>query len=400
MNTVKILKDSYHVMTKEMIELKRDKMTLAGMVAMPLIFLLLFGFIFPSGSTHENVQMGLVNLDQGAGSNEFITQMETMNNQLATSKNSSYMSFTNYSSVDAAKTAINQGKISGAFVIPPGFSNNVTNGQPANVIINIDNSNPQVAGTVEQVSSGTVSGLNGIIANASVIKLGNEANQQINPQAVIARYTPNIENTIPGASNYFNFLVPGLMVMIGMMRVMDSIPETISKEKEIGTFDGLLSAPIHHISVLLGKTMALTIRGLLECLFVLVFAVLLFGVTVHGNMLLVFVMTFLSLFSFIGIGFMAVALAKDQGGASTIMDLLMFPMMFLSGVIFPIQQMPWIMQEISKLSPLTYAGDAMRKIMLLNANVADVSADIIIVLVFGIVTLAIALPLFSRSVKD
>lgn len=400
MNTVKILKDSYHVMTKEMIELKRDKMTLAGMVAMPLIFLLLFGFIFPSGSTHENVQMGLVNLDQGAGSNEFITQMETMNNQLATSKNSSYMSFTNYSSVDAAKTAINQGKISGAFVIPPGFSNNVTNGQPANVIINIDNSNPQVAGTVEQVSSGTVSGLNGIIANASVIKLGNEANQQINPQAVIARYTPNIENTIPGASNYFNFLVPGLMVMIGMMRVMDSIPETISKEKEIGTFDGLLSAPIHHISVLLGKTMALTIRGLLECLFVLVFAVLLFGVTVHGNMLLVFVMTFLSLFSFIGIGFMAVALAKDQGGASTIMDLLMFPMMFLSGVIFPIQQMPWIMQEISKLSPLTYAGDAMRKIMLLNANVADVSTDIIIVLVFGIVTLAIALPLFSKSVKD
>ena len=103
MNTMKILKDSYHVMTKEMIELKRDKMTIAGMVVMPLIFLLLFGFIFPSGSTHENVQMGLVNLDQGAGSNEFITQMETINNQLATSKNSSYMSFTNYPSVDAAK---------------------------------------------------------------------------------------------------------------------------------------------------------------------------------------------------------------------------------------------------------------------------------------------------------
>ena len=400
MNTMKILKDSYHVMTKEMIELKRDKMTIAGMVVMPLIFLLLFGFIFPSGSTHENVQMGLVNLDQGAGSNEFITQMETINNQLATSKNSSYMSFTNYPSVDAAKIAINQGKISGAVVIPPGFSNNVTNGQPGNVIINIDNSNPQVAGTVEQVSSGTISGLNGIIANASVLKLGNAANQQINPQAIIAPYTPNIENTIPGASNYFNFLVPGLMVMIGMMRVMDSIPETVSKEKEIGTFDGLLSAPVHHISVLLGKTMALTIRGLVECLFVLIFAVLLFGVTVHGNMLLVFVMTFLGLFSFIGIGFMAVALAKDQGGASTIMDLLMFPMMFLSGVIFPIQQMPWIMQEISKLSPLTYAGDAMRKIMLLNANVADVSTDIIIVLAFGLVTLAIALPLFSRSVKD
>ena len=64
---------------------------------------------------------------------------------------------------------------------------------------------------------------------------------------------------------------------------------------------------------------------------------------------------------------MAVSLAKDQGAASTIMDLLMFPMMFLSGLIFPIQQMPWIIQEIFKVESLTCAGDAMRKIMLLNA---------------------------------
>ena len=78
----------------------------------------------------------------------------------------------------------------------------------------------------------------------------------------------------------------------------------------------------------------------------------------------------------------------------------MFPMMFLSGVIFPIQQMPWFMQEIAKLIPLTYAGDAMRKIMLLNANLADVSNDLIILLGFGVITLLIALPLFSRSMKD
>jgi ABC-2 type transport system permease protein len=78
----------------------------------------------------------------------------------------------------------------------------------------------------------------------------------------------------------------------------------------------------------------------------------------------------------------------------------MFPFMFLGGIFFPISQMPWIMQEISKLIPLTYAADAMRKIMLLNANVADVSTDIIILLAFGIITMAIALPLFSRSMKQ
>jgi ABC-2 type transport system permease protein len=74
--------------------------------------------------------------------------------------------------------------------------------------------------------------------------------------------------------------------------------------------------------------------------------------------------------------------------------------MFLGGVMFPIQQMPWILQDVSKLIPLTYAADAMRKIMLLNANVADISTDIIVLLAFGIVTMAIALPLFSRSMKQ
>lgn len=80
-----------------------------------------------------------------------------------------------------------------------------------------------------------------------------------------------------------------------------------------------------------------------------------------------------------------------------IMNILMFPMMFLGGVFFPIQQMPWFMQDISNVIPLTYAADAMRKVMLLNAGVGDVLTEIIILLGFGVVTMAIALPLFRRS---
>ena len=400
MDIIKTLKDSYHVMIKDMIELKRNRVELVTLAIMPLLFLVIFGFIYPSGNSHDNIQMGLVNLDQGAGSNEFIAQMETMNNQLATSKNSSYMSFNNYSSVDAAKTAISQGKIHGAFVIPPGFSNNVTNGQPGNVLIYVDNSNPQNAASIEQVSLGTMSGLNGVLADTNVLKLSSVTNPVINPQAVIAPYTPNIVTTIPGSTNYFNFLAPGLMIMIGMMAVMIGIPEAISKEKEMGTFDGMLSAPINHLSVLLGKTTALSLRGLIQVIFVLIFAVLLFGVTIQGNLLLAFLMVILGIFSFIGIGIMAVSMAGSQGTGTLIMNLIMFPMMFLGGIFFPISQMPWFMQDISNVIPLTYAADAMRKIMLLNANVADVSTDIIILLAFGAITMAIALPLFSRSMKQ
>ena len=393
MGILKTLNDSYYVFIKEMIEFRRNKMELASLAIMPLIFLVMFGFIFPTGGSHENVQMGLVNLDQGAGSNEFITQMETMNNQLATSKNSSYMSFTNYSSVAAAKTAISQGKIHGAFVIPPGFSTNLTNKQPGNVLIYVDNSNPQNAASIEQVSLGTMSGLNGVLADTNVLKLSSITHPVINHQAVIV-------TTIPGSTNYFDFLAPGLMIMIGMMAVMIGIPEAISKEKEMGTFDGMLSAPINHLSVLLGKTTALSLRGLIQVMFVLIFAVLLFGVTIQGNLLLAFLMVVLGIFSFIGIGIMAVSMAGSQGTGTLIMNLIMFPMMFLSGIFFPVSQMPWFMQDISNLIPLTYAADAMRKIMLLNANLADVSTDIIILLAFGVITMLIALPLFSRSMKQ
>lgn len=374
-----------------MLELRRNRMSLAALFMMPLLFLVMFGFIFPTGSTQQHMPMGLVNLDQGPGSNEFIAQLEAMN------KNTSYMNFQNYSSVDEAKSAINKGKIYGAFIIPPGFSENLTSGKSADFTVYIDNSNPQSAMQIQQALSSTVSGMNNIKAEANVVKLGNETNKPVNPQAMIFPYIPNVQTTIPGQTNYFNFLAPGLMIMIVMMSVMTGIPEAISKEKEIGTFDGMLSAPISQISVIIGKTAALCTRGFLQCIIILAIAIVLFGVTIQGSILLAFFMLLLGIFSFIGIGIMAISMSGDQASSSMIVNLLMFPMMFLGGIFYPIQQMPWFMQYISQLIPLTYAADAMRKIMLLNAGIGDVMTQILILMAFGVVTMAIAVPLFRKS---
>ncbi len=391
MDALKILKDSYHVMAKDLLELKRNRMSLAALFIMPLLFLVMFGFIFPSGNTQQHMPMGLVNLDQGQGSNEFISQLEAMN------KNNSYMNFQNYSSVDDAKDAINKGKIYGVFIIPPGFSDNLTNGKSADFTVYIDNSNPQSSMQLQQVLSTTVSGMNNMKAEANVVDLGKATNQPVNPQAMIFPYIPNVQTTIPGQTNYFNFLAPGLMIMIVMMSVMTGIPEAISKEKEMGTFDGMLSAPISQLSVIIGKTAALCTRGLIQCTIILAIAIVLFGVTVQGSILLAFFMLLLGIFSFIGIGIMAISMSGDQASSTMIVNLLMFPMMFLGGIFYPIQQMPWFMQVISQVIPLTYAADAMRKIMLLNAGIGDVMTQIIILVAFGVVTMAIAVPLFRRS---
>jgi ABC-2 type transport system permease protein len=187
------------------------------------------------------------------------------------------------------------------------------------------------------------------------------------------------------------------MIMIVMMTVMTGIPEAISKEKEMGTFDGMLSAPINQVSIILGKTTALCVRGFAQCILILVLAMLFFGVTIQGSIMLAFVMLILGIFSFVGIGIVAVSMSEDQASSTMLVNLLMFPMMFLGGVFYPIQQMPWFMQTISQFIPLTYAADAMRKIMLLNAGIGDVFYQIIILVAFGIVTMAIAVPLFRKS---
>nr|WP_243686786.1 ABC transporter permease [Methanobacterium formicicum] len=192
MDAVKIVKDSYHVMAKDLLEFRRNKMQLAALVMMPLIFLVMFGFIFPSGNTQQHMPMGIVNLDQGQASQEFIAQLDLMN------QNTSFMDFTNYSSVDEAKTQINQGKIYGAFIIPPGFSENLTTGKSGDFTVYIDNSNPQSATQIQQVLSSTVNGLNDMKAQATVLELSKETNQQINPQAIIFPYVPQVSTTIPG----------------------------------------------------------------------------------------------------------------------------------------------------------------------------------------------------------
>jgi len=108
-------------------------------------------------------------------------------------------------------------------------------------------------------------------------------------------------------------------------------------------------------------------------------------------------MMFMGIYGFIGLGIMITSLASDEETASTIMMVLQFPMLFLSGVLFPIQQMPWYMQYVAKVMPLTYAAQAMRKVVVLGAGIGDIMSEIIILFVFGTILLGLSIPLFKRA---
>ena len=334
--------------------------------------------------------IGLVNLDSGYNgsttmSQTFITMLEGINNQTG------IMKITTLSSESAANNMIKAGTLQGAIVLPSNFSQSISTGQQATVKILTDPSNPITSATVSGTMSAIISEMSTIMAQQTTLL----THPTIGNTTALAMVQPYIVPT-PTSTNYFNFIAPGIMAMTVMMSVMTGLPVAISQEKEIGTMDGMMVAPINRLSILLGKTIAQTMRGLIQGVIILALAIGIFGVTIQGSILLVFALLLLGVFSFVGLGIVITSFTKDQETAQMLMMTLMFPMMFLSGVFFPIAQMPWYMQDISKFLPLTYASDALRKVMVLGAGIPQISTELIILIAFGVIMIAIALPVFRK----
>ena len=386
-----IASDSFNIMRKELLEITRNRMALFFMVLMPFLMMIMFGFIYPNNtSMPQNLPVGIIDLSHSQDSAAFIGQLQNV------SASSVKMDFKTVATIDDARDQINRNQLDGAIIIPASFASDEAQGKSANVTVLYDNSNPQVGMQVLAEASGLISGVGGMKSAATVYQLGVKAGEQVNPQAVLAPYQPVAQGTIPG-SNYFDFLAPGLLMMIVMMSAMTGIPEGISQEKERGTFDGVLSSPINPVSIIIGKSVALTCQGFVQGILIFILAVVFFGVHVQGSILLAFGLLFLGVFSFIGLGILFTSISEDQKTSTLIANLLMFPMMFVSGIMFPIEQMPWFIQWLSAIMPITYAADAMRKVMIMNAGIQDVLPQIAILIGFGIVTMAIAIPVFKRS---
>ncbi len=126
---------------------------------------------------------------------------------------------------------------------------------------------------------------------------------------------------------------------------------------------------------------------------------LLFGVRVYGNIFLMILVMLLGVASFSGIGIIVTSMAAEQETAQMMMMLLQLPMMFLCGIVFPIEQLPNWLQAVGKLLPLYYAADALRKIMVLNASFNQVFLDIAVLGIYSAVTMGIAMPIFRKVMK-
>ena len=391
MGVKSLVSHSFMVAWKDLMELFRNRLGLVMLVLMPIFMMSVVGFIFPSGTSISHVSVALVNEDEGYGncSRALIAVLEEMNDIKG------MMTLGNASSLDEVRDMIQRGEVEGGIIIASNFTSSLMTGKQGIITIVTDQSNPQMSMLLQTALKEMFEQLGTSLAQQKV-ELSPAFNAS-NSLAIVKPYRVETEGAVLGHFSYFDFIAPGLMAMTVMMSVMTGLPAAISHEREVGTLDGMMVAPVNRLAVILGKTLAQTARGMLQGTLILALAVVLFGVTIHGSILLIFALLLLGVFSFVGLGVVITSFAKDQETAMMVMMALMFPMMLLSGVFFPIQQMPWYMQDISKVLPLTYAATALRKVMVLGAGVSMIITELAVLIGFGVVMTIIAVPVFKRA---
>jgi ABC-2 type transport system permease protein len=396
MNVKRVFSHSLWIAHKDLLEFSRNRVMLVMLFIFPLFLMIMTGYIFPTGSSLQEMPVTIINEDNfnntghaGTESIMLITTMKAINNH------SKFFTFKSLSTEAKARESIKRGDQMGAVIIPANFTESILSKNQGQVTILYDQSKTSISLQLTSLLNAVIDEIGNQKAIMTVNKTTGYSIQQ--SKAVVTPYKVQSTGTVPGKPNYFTFLAPGIMMMVVMFGVMNGLPRAIAYEKDSGTLDGVLAAPTSRFSIILGKVIAQSVRGFIQGFIVLLLAMLLFGVVVTGNILLVVFLLALGIFSFIGLGIVITSAASDEETAATFMMVLQFPMMFLSGVFFPIEQMPWYMQAVSKALPLTYSAQAMRKVIVLGAGIQDIIPEVLIMLVFGVVLLAIAIPLFKRA---
>ena len=375
-------------------------MLLVFFILMPLLFMTMFGFIYPptvqvnpySGqipSQYPDLELAIVQQDNG----QIARNVEAQFIQIAESQGIFRVNeVTDYAT---ARNGIVKGQVTGIVVIPQGFSAAIQADTQATIQVTVDQTNPSVAAAVQS----EVAEIFGAIESQISTQYLQNLDPTVNPTFALQPMAITSIPLIAGVPTSFEYLAPSFMALTVITGALNGVSTAISREKEQGTMDGLLVAPIPRQSVILGKIVAQTVRGLIQGFLILGLSMLLFGVVIYGSPITMLLVMVLGVASFIGVGIIMTSLAPEQETAQMMTTLLQFPMMFLSGILFPIAQLPVAVQYIGKAFPLYYAADALRKVVILNASVSIIMPDLLVLLAYSIVTMTIAVPIFNRAMS-
>ncbi|RMF94569.1 MAG: ABC transporter permease [Candidatus Schekmanbacteria bacterium] len=196
-----------------------------------------------------------------------------------------------------------------------------------------------------------------------------------------------------------NFMIPAILVMILLVTTMLLSSVAVVKEKELQTFEQIVATPLSAFELLAGKLLPFVLIGIFEASLILTVSLFWFNVPLRGSIFLLYLLTFLFLFTTLGFGTLISVFSNSQHQAMMTSFLIMMPSVILSGMIFPISNMPKWIQLITYIIPARYFVEIARGIMLKGANASDLSFQIEALAILGLFIFTTAVFLFGREVK-
>lgn len=355
------MKQFLSFLTKEFYHIFRDTRTTVIMLAIPVVLVVLFGYAI----TTEINNARFVVLDH---SRDILTTRIT--DRLIAHE---YFEFYGYASdYDEVESLFKQEKIKLAIVFPPGFAENIPG---AEIQILADASAPNEATSLSEyatavintgLAQGADSGIGGIVP---VVKL------MYNPQMKDAY------NFVPGVMGMILILICSLMTSVGIVR-----------EKEYGSMEVLLVSPMKPLYIILAKAAPYLLISFVNVITILLLAYYLLELPIAGSLSVVILLSVLYTLVALCLGLLVSTIANTQKAAMLICGVaLMLPVMLLSGMIFPIENMPWILQAISNVIPARWYITALRDVMIKGLGVMEILPEIgvLLLMVFLLIVLSV-----------
>lgn len=364
------------LLKKEFGQLVKDKKLLPIVFVAPILQLVFLGYA--ASLDVKDISVALCDLDKTQASREFIRGFI----------NSGYFSI-EYSTEDyeAINGYLDNNKVTMALVIPPRFGDKVLRKESATVQVLLDGSE----GNTAAITMGYV---NQIIARYSTQILAEYVGSGASISGVNAEvrawYNPSLTSR--------NFMVPGVLAMILLIITTVLTSMAIVKEKEIGTLEQLMVTPITSSELIIGKLIPFVLVAFMDTSIVIAVMTLGFGIPVKGSLLLLFVLAAFFLLTSLGLGLFVSTISKTQQQAMmTAQFLALMPMMYISGFIFPIENMPQILQIISLGIPMRYFLVIVRSIVLKGAGISTLWFEATMLLLMGVAILAASVLRFRKK---
>jgi ABC-2 type transport system permease protein len=364
------------IITKEFIQLRRDRLTFGMVVGIPILQLILFGFAI--NADPKQLPTAVLDADHSVYARSIVQGL----------RNSGYFRIDHEVATEAqADELITQGAVQFVVTVPAQFGRALVRGEKPVLLIEADATDPSATGNA-------IAALQGAVRTALSHDLVGPV-ARLNPGAdpvdvrVHRRYNPE------GVTAYN--IVPGLLGTILTMTMILMTGLAMTRERERGTFENLLATPALPIEVMTGKIVPYILIGLVQVTLLLVAALLLFEVPLAGSVALLYLAVLVFIAANLALGITFSSMARNQLQAMQMTFFFFLPSILLSGFMFPFRGMPVWAQWIGNVLPLTHFLRLVRGIMLKGSGLAELWPDVWPILAFLAAAIAVGLMVYRKT---